>query len=433
MTTGPRRKLPRGLAPLGIRNYALYWVGWMTSKLGRSIEETGAVWLVYEMTDSPILLGLLGIARAVPAVIASPIAGVLVDRVDQRRLLILMQTLGLIASATLGLLIISGGVQLWHVYVQIAIQGSVAAVDGSVRQALFPRLVDREQLPEAVTLSATAGRIAAIVGPMIGGIAIAAFGEAAPFLITAATYPVLMAAIALIHDVNFKPNGAGATFRAELTEGMAYIWRGPVTSGLLKLELVFGLFQSNAVMITLISREIFDVGPTGLGALLAAPALGALIGIAGLIGIGHPQRQGRFIVICTLLYAAAYAAMGFSPIYAATFVLLAVLGMLDSLATVTRHTVMQFSAPEHMRGRVMANMGTVTRGTSPLAETQSGLLTAILGPQLAVATAAGVIATGAVINGLRNSPLMAFRRTDAEFSEALADEKMRTQLEQAVE
>ena len=414
MNAVPRRRLPRGIAPLGIRNYALYWVAFATSKLGRSIEETGAVWLVYQLTGSPVLLGVLGLARALPSIVLSPIAGVVVDRVDQRRLLIFMQFFGLAASVALGLLVLTGAIELWHVYAQVAIQAAITSFDGAVRQAFFPRLVPRRLLPEAVTLSATAGRSAAIVGPMIGGIAIASFGEAAPFLVTAASYPILMAALALIRNVSFKPAGVPAGLRADLVEGLRHILRAPVLSGLLKLELVFGLFQVNAVIITIIAREVLDVGPEGLGGLLAAPALGAILGIAVLISVGQPQRQGRFVVICTLGYAVAVVALAVSPLYALTLLFLAATGLLDSVATVTRHSVMQLAAPPHMRGRVMANMGTVTRGTSPLAETQSGVLAGALGPRAAVLIAAAVIAAAATATAFRNLALMRFMRGEGE-------------------
>lgn len=420
VTGGPGRPLPRGIAPLGIRNFALYWVAFATSKLGRSIEETGAVWLVYQLTGSPVLLGVLGLARALPSIVLSPIAGVIVDRVDQRRLLIFMQLFGLTASLALGLLVVTGAVELWHVYAQVAIQAAITSFDGAVRQAFFPRLVPRHQLPEAVTLSATAGRSAAIIGPMIGGIAIATFGEGAPFLLTAATYPILMGALSLIRNVSFLPVAPAVGFRADLLEGFRHILHAPVLSGLLKLEVVFGLFQVNAVIIAIIGRELLDVGPEGLGGLLAAPALGAILGIVVLISLGQPQRPGRFVVICTLAYAVAAVAIAFSPTYALTFALLAAIGLLDSLATVLRHSVMQLAAPPHMRGRVMANMGTVTRGTSPLAETQSGLLAGALGPRVAILIAAGVVAAAAAVTGYRNGALMAFMRGDGDHDSAAA-------------
>src|SRR5262245_37040311 len=183
----PEIEIRGNLAPFGYRNYALYWIGLATTRFGKAIEDLGAVWLVYVLTDSPALLGVLGFARAVPAIAVGPIAGVAADRFDQRRMLFVTQSLGLIASLSLGLLILSGRVEVWHVYSQVAIQSAIDSFDGAARQALFPRLIQRSHLSEAVTLSAAAGRISTLVGPVVGGVAIATAGVAAPFLINAAT------------------------------------------------------------------------------------------------------------------------------------------------------------------------------------------------------------------------------------------------------
>ncbi len=169
--------LPRSLSPLGYRNYALFWIGHATSNTGRWIELTGTVWLVYSLTASPVLTGVLGLVRAVPSFLVSPLAGVVADRVDQRKLLFATQGLAMGAAAVLWILVITDRVELWHIYAQVAFQAGVSAVDGAVRQALFPRLVPADHLTEAVTLSSTAGRTSQLIGPLIGGAAIASLGR----------------------------------------------------------------------------------------------------------------------------------------------------------------------------------------------------------------------------------------------------------------
>lgn len=403
----------RALAPLGHRNFALYWVGHAGSNTGRWIELTGAVWLVFELTHSPVLLGLLGLARAVPALTLSPIAGVIVDRVDQRRLLGVTQALGLVASLALGSLVITGTVELWHVYVQVALQAAINTFDAAVRQALFPRLVTRTLLPEAVTLSTVADRLSQLVGPAVGGFAIAGLGEAAPFLLNAATFLALIAAVLGMRDIVPRTAAAGSSFRGELTEGLRHVLAVPVLSGLLRLEVVFGFLQMNAVMITLVGRGVLEVGPEGLGGLLAAPALGSVIGIALLLVLGHTRRQGRFIVGCAFAYAAALVAFAVSREYTLSFAALALSGLWDALMTVTRHSVLQLAAPGHMRGRVMANMRTVTGGVGPLAQTQSGILADAIGPPLAVVAAAAALAIAAGVTARANPALWSFSRDEA--------------------
>jgi len=404
----PFAVLPGALAPLGYRNFLLYWVGFAATNAGRWTELTGAVWLVYELTSSPVLLGLLGIARAVPTITLSPIAGVIADRVDQRRLLFFTQLLSLLASLLLGLLVVLSAVELWHVYLQVAFQAAVNAFDASVRQALFPRLVPRARLSDAVTLSVTAGRSAAFVGPALGGLAIAGLGEAAPFLLNAATFLILMGAVVAMRGVVPRTATAGSTVRRELAEGMRHLLETPILAGLLKLEIVISLFQMNAVMITIVAREILLVGPEGLGLLLAAPALGSVVGVIGILITGQARRQGRLVVVCTLAYAAALSLFAATGDFILSFAVLTLIGLLDSVLTVTRHSVLQLAAPGRMRGRVMANMRTVTAGVGPFAQTQSGLLASVVGPPLGVAVAAGAIAVAAMGTALTNHRLMAF-------------------------
>jgi len=401
-------RLPGSLAPLGYRNYALYWFGLWSSNGGRWVEQTGSVWLVYELTNSAVLLGLLGVSKAVPTLLIAPFAGVIADRVDQRRLLFATQGLSLIASLVLGLLVLSGQVQLWQIYLEILLTSAISAFDVSARQALFPRLIPRDQLPSGVTLSSLAGRSSAVIGPAVGGLAIAFLGVAAPYLINAATFLVLMGAIIAMRNVAAQAVGEAAPFLTELREGLRYIRGTSVLSGLLRLEIVFGAFQVNPVIIAIIAREVLHVGPEGLGGLLSAPAVGALAGLICLLIFGHTKRPGRFVVIVQLLYSTALVLFALSGQYLVSFALLAATGFLDVLETVTRLSIAQLAAPARMRGRVMSNMRTVTGGIGPMAQTQSGILADAIGGPQALVVAAIALATSAATTVRANRALWSF-------------------------
>lgn len=407
------------LAPLRIRNYLLFWTGFAASNTGRWIELTGALWLVSELTDSPALLGLVGIVRAAPALLLSPVAGVIVDRVDQRRMLFITQAVSMALSFGLGLIVLSGRLELWHLYLQLGIQSAIQAFDAAVRQALFPRLVPRTQLADAVTLTITAGRTAKFVGPVLGGIAIAQLGVASPFILNAASFLVLMGGVAAMRNIPATEAGARQSFKGELAEGVKYLWRAPVLRGLLLVEVAFGVLQMNEVMVTIIARDVLGAGPEGLGVLLSAAALGSILGLFTLLSVGQTERQGRFAVWCVTAYCAGLLAVAAGPGFGLTFAALTVLGLLDSLVTVTRHSIMQMTAPEAMRGRVMANMGTITNGVSPLAQAQSGALAAVLGPSGAVAVAAAGLAA-ATFAVVRSNPALRDYRAEPKASASSA-------------
>ena len=402
--------MPGSLAPLGYRNFALYWVGLVTSNSGRWIEITGVVWLLSGLTASPFLLGLVGVVRTVPALVLGPISGTIADRVDQRRLLFVTQGLSLLASLCLGLLIASGAVQTWHVYLQVAVQAAIEPFDVSVRQALFPRLVPRGLRSESVTLTSTAARAAKLVGPSVGGIAIAHWGPAAPFFINAGSFLALMAAVAWIRGVVPRTAAAGSSLRQELIDGIRYIARAPILSGLLTLEGAFSFFGVNAVIITVIAREVLAVGPEGLGGLLAAGGLGSLIGISALLAFGHPRHQGRFVLACTIAYAASLVLFAASRDYMLSFAALALLGLFDVLVSVTRMSVMQLIAPARMRGRVMGNVRMVSAASSQLSQTQSGVMAGAFGGPLAIVAAACALATAAAVTTRIHPALWHFSR-----------------------
>lgn len=411
----------QSIAPLAHRNFTLYWIGFAASNAGRHVEITGAIWLAYELTGSPLLLGVLGLARAIPSIVLSPIAGIVADRVDQRRLLFVTQGLSLALSLTLGILVLLGVVEMWHLYLQVALQATVTTFDAVARQSLFPRLVPRAQLPQAVTLSLTAAKVAMLVGPALGGIAIATLGEASPFLITAGMFLVLMVAVVRMRAVPEMAPAAPASLGADLMDGLRHLWRSPLLSGLLKLEVAFSLLQMNVVMIAIVGREVLHVGPEGLGLLLSAPAVGGVLGIGALFVLGQTQRQGRVILASNLAYALTLAAFAVSSDFVVAFVVLALTGLFDVYTTVARHSIAQLVAPAHLRGRVMANIGVVTRGMGPLAQTQSGVLAGAIGGPAAVLVAALGVGLATAWTAWTNRALWRFRQHEGEPEVAAVD------------
>ena len=410
----PFLRLPGGLAPLGYRNFALYWLGFAASNMGKWIEQTGAVWVAYELGGSAGLLGLLGIVRAVPTILVTPFAGVIADRVDLRRLVFTTQALALITSLVAGLLLISGRLELWALYLEVALQAAIGGVDTTARQALFPRLVPRDRLIESVTLTSVAARSSGTIGPAIGGVAIAVLGDASPFFLNAATFLFLMGALAAMTGVVPRAAAVGASFMAELSEGFRYMLAAPVLNGLLKLEIFYAIFQMNQVMITIVGRDVLGVGPEGLGGLLSAVALGAVLGTAALIVVGATDRPGRFVTLSSVAYAAAMVVFALSTSYVVAFAALVLVGVFDALVAVTRNSIMQLAAPGRMRGRVMANQGTVVRGLAPLAQTQSGALAEAVGGPVGTLVAAAVLAVSALVVARGNRPLWDLSRGEAQ-------------------
>lgn len=399
----------RGLAPLRRRDFALFWIGFAVTRFGRAAEEAGVVWLFYSLTQSAVLLGVLGLARAVPSIVLSPIAGAVADRSDARRILLITQSAGMVTSLALFAGVAMGWVEFWHIYVQVAIQASIEAFDGGTRLTLYPRLVPRPELSEAVALNSTAGRTAQFVGPAVAGVMIGTIGDAAPFLLNAATFLALICAVLLMRPTPLALPVRPTTLREQLMEGLHFIAVSRVMTGLLRLEVVVSIFQVNAVMITIVAQEVLGGGPVQLGLLLSAPALGALSAVVALVAFGPSERQGRLVVISGVVYGIAVVGFGLGLAFPLAFALLTVAGAADATMTVSRQSIMQLGAPPEMRGRVMGTMAVVTRGASPLAETQSGTLAGLLGPTPASAVAGAALVTASLLT-FANRPLWNFKR-----------------------
>lgn len=404
----PFANLPGGLRPLGYRDYLLFWIGFVVSNTGRWIEMTGSLWLVSELTDAPVALAGLGVARAVPAILLSPVAGVIADRVDQRRLLFITQAASLTLSVALAVSIAAGAVELWQVYLQLAIQSCVQPFDLAARQTLFPRLVPRSDLPEAVTLTVVAARVAKFVGPAIGGLVIATMGEAVPYVLNALSFLVLMVAVVAMRPAPNPIVASTTSFAMELRDGFSEIRRTPVIYTVFKLEAVFVFLQENDVLITIVALQVLGLGAEGLGLLLAAPAFGAVAGLVALVALGQGQRPGRAAVVCIGAYGAMMILVAVTTAPGVVFVALAISGLLDSWVTVVRHSIVQLTAPSRMRGRINANMAVLSTGVSPLSQVQSGVLIGLIGatPAIIGAAAAMVAITGAIAT--RNRALWNF-------------------------
>ena len=386
--------LPRGLTALRERNYALYALGQFISQLGNWVEQTAVAWILYEMTNSPLLLGLSGLFRAVPMIALSLFGGAIADRVPRRVLLLLTESSMLIASLTVGILALTGQLLFWHLYVLSFVSGTLSAFSIPARHALFAGLVPRSSMQSAVTFNAVAVRAGALIGPSIGGVALAYGGYALPFFINVGGFLGMLLALAAMRLPARRPD-ATSTPRSlwqGMTSGLDFVWRSPLLKVALGLEIVSGLFGHNVALITIIARDAIGTGPEGLGLLLSALGAGGLLGMVFMVAF-HIERHVHVIMTAGALYAALLAAFALSPWLGFSMVLLFALGTVDGIWAVTRNTLAQLLVSDELRGRVMSVVVMATRGSAPLGRVQAGFVAGLLGGPVAVLVGAAVIGT----------------------------------------
>jgi MFS family permease len=366
------------LAALRYRDFRLFWISLLVSNIGTWMQMTATNWLLYELTHSPIQLGLNGVFRAIPAIGLGLISGTFADRYDRRKLLLSTQAvLGLLALG-LGFLDHSGNIQAWQIYTFTFVSSMVGSFDGPARQSLFPALVPRAVLPGAVALNSLLWKGAALIGPTLGGIAISLMGTAGAFYANAASFFVVVIALMLMR----APSTSRTKHRELLYEakaGFSYVVSQPVILGIMIMEGISSVFGLDHAMLTIFASDILRVGASGFGLLQSARGAGAVIGSSLFIAVGQRSEQGKILFTSAILYGIAFALFGLSPSFLLSLILIGLVGATDTVWSASRATILQVSTPDHFRGRVMGVFQLSNRGLHPLGQMETGLVVPIMG------------------------------------------------------
>lgn len=373
--------LPRGMAPLRHRDFTLYILGNGASGIGSQAQSVAVPWLLYQLTGSPVLLGLGGLFQAIPTFLVVPFAGTLADRLAPRRILVLVQAASFASALALGLLVVTEMIHPVHIYAVAFIQACLGAFDVTARQALFPRLVPRDQLDHAVNLNFAQSRVAMSSGPAIGGVLIAVLGPAVPILFNAASYLFMLGAMLVVRDpAEAEPRVRRESLTADLFAGLRFMTASPVISAVMIFAALWAVLSYNVTIITVFAEDILDAGPQGLGLLLSAANVGQLAGSLGLVGYGEVHRKGLLLCALSALYVAAMLGFAFSPWALLSAGLILCAGISHAVFSATRHSLLQHASPDDLRGRVMGTHLLVTRGLGPISQTVIGFGIAALGP-----------------------------------------------------
>src|SRR5574341_551246 len=406
---------PGRLAALRYRDFRLFWSGQLISNIGTWMQMTATSWLLYQLTASPVLLGLNGIFRAVPAISLGLISGTFADRCDRRLMLIWTQVaLGLLALA-LGILDHSGHIQPWHIYAFTFLSASVGAFDGPARQSMFPSLVPRAALPNAVALNSLLWKGSALVGPSLGGVAISMMGTAGAFYANAASFLVVVITLCLLHSASRPVRKQQRDFLAETRQGFSYIVSKPVILGITILEAVASVFGLDHTMLTVFASDILQVGAHGFGLLQSARGLGAVIGSSLYLAVGQQPHQGRILFSSAILYGIAFALFGISPSFVISLMLMTLVGMTDTVWGASRGTILQMITPDQFRGRVMGIFQLSNRGLHPLGQVESGILIPLIGAREATVFGGLFVAAITIVTAW-NVPAIAKFRWDEDTS-----------------
>ncbi len=373
------------LGPIRYRNFRLLWTSWALVATASWVHQVVTMWLIFELTDSPLMLGLMGIFTSVPFLITSLYGGALADRMDRRKILLIAQVISTLMAIIPGVLTGLDVIQVWHLYALGFLNATITGFDGPARQALIPTLVPREELMRAVALTSAVRRSTALVGPMIGGLGISLMGVTWSFFIYAALHGTVLIALSLMRMPAMEASMEKTSMTRSIVEGFRSAFDNRVIWGILSIEAVHTFFVTYRVLLPVFARDILNVGPTGLGLLYAAPGIGALIGSALAITMGDVKKKGRLFTISAFTMPLALILFAFSERMPVSLAFLALAGLLDIVGGTVRNTMLQLSINERMRGRVMSMNMMVHRGLGPLSNLQSGTIASLVGAPWAVA------------------------------------------------
>jgi MFS family permease len=356
-------------------NFRTYWLGQVVSLVGTWMQRTAQQWLVYRLTGSPLDLGLVASVSFAPFLLFAPLAGLLVDRVDRRRLVLCTQAGYLLLGVLQAMLTATGLIELWHVVIIAFCLGLAETLELPGRLALIGRVVPAEDLLNAVALHSSAFNAARILGPAVAGLLLARYGEPVVFTANAASYVPVIVGLARMRLAPVERLAAPASAWVDLRAGLRYALANARVRILTSIVSAQGLLVLPYVfLMPVFADEVLGAGAPGLGWLTAATGLGALLGAVALLAFGEVSQRGRLLVVGMFGFAVGLGCFALSRSLALSLVILVGVGWSQVMHLTTSNTLVQLAVPDALRGRVLGLYLWLHGGTLPVGSLLLGAL-----------------------------------------------------------
>ena len=357
------------------RNYRLFFGGQGLSLVGTWMQQIAVSWLVYRLSGSALVLGLVGFVGQSPALFAAPVAGVLADRFNRHRLLIILQALAMIQASLLAFLTLSGLVAVWHLFLLAAFLGFVNAFEIPTRQSFVLDMLDRnEDLGNAIALNSFMFNSSRLVGPSIAGIIIGLVGEGICFFLNAISFLAIIIALVAMRIQKRTRDTIDITLLRGIREGFSYAFDfKPIRYILILLGLVSLAGMPYLVLMPVFAKDVLHGGPQTLGFLLGASGIGALIGALVIASRASVVGTNKLLSIGTLVFGASLVGFSFSTSFVLSFILMVFTGFHMILVMVSSNIMLQTIAEEDKRGRIISLYVLALMGTAPFGSLLAGI------------------------------------------------------------
>ncbi len=384
-------------------NFRLFTVGQTVSLVGTWMQQVAVGWLVYRLTDSAFLLGLVGFVSQAPVFVLAPIAGVLADRFDRHRIVIVTQALAMVQSLVLAALVLTGHIAVWQIVLLMAFLGAVSGFDIPARQSFLLELVgSREDLPNAIALNSSMFNAARLIGPAIAGFAISWFGEGRVILFNAISYFAVLAALQAMRIAPHERRTEPGAVVEHLREGFGYAFGfRPIRMILLLVAVVSLTAVPFSVLLPVIATDVLGGDARMLGLLTAATGLGALCGALFLASRRSVRGLGRVITIAAVLFGCSLIAVAISRTAWLTLPILVLAGFGMMVQMAASNTILQVIVDDDKRGRVMSLYSMAYIGTAPLGSLLAGTAASAAGTPATLALGGALCIAAALVFGSR--------------------------------
>lgn len=368
-----RKIIDKNFHALTNPNYRYFWLGQCISLIGTWMQSIGQTWLVYSLTNSPMLLGILGAMQYLPVTFLTLFAGVWIDRFPKKFILMATQSISMLLALTLAALAFTHSVKYEYVLILAVLLGVTNAVDMPARQSFMIEIAGREDLMNAIALNSVTFNLAKILGPSIGAVLLASMGAGWCFLINGLSFIAVIYGLFHIDVKPFVRPKATTNIIKEIMDGLRYIYKSKILFQTVLLILVIGIFGFNYnILIPVFVKNVLHQDASAFGVLMAALGIGSVFGALNASRKGNSRSSMKIMLICSLIIGSFLFLNGFSTLYAVTIIILLVTGAASIFFSTNANSTLQLNSTNEYRGRVMSVYSLVFAGATPIGSLFAG-------------------------------------------------------------
>ncbi|MGI8988026.1 MAG: MFS transporter [Bryobacteraceae bacterium] len=359
------------------RDFRLLWIGACTSSIGTWMQQVAQSWLVYDISNSPFMLGLDAFLGAAPIILFSLVGGVVADRMDRRRLLLISQLVQMASAFLLAFLISAHIVEIWEILTLSFVVGTAQSFGGPAYSALVPSLVEKEDVPNAIALNSIQFNLARVIGPVLGGLAFTGLGASWCFSLNGISFIAVIISLLLLH-INFKPAKTGESVIDSMKQGFGFIRNQGAMQALIVLAFCMtGLAIPMLTLLPIFAKDVFHGGPGTYTYMLAASGSGSVTGALIVAALGNISSKGRFALVMLMVLGTGIAGFAESKniVLSCLFLFFSGAALMGAFAMIS--SLVQLITANEMRGRVMSVYNVAFRGGMPIGSLITGWLVPI--------------------------------------------------------